>query len=287
MDRGPAATRPLLRVPHQRRGRGPRFPAFPGNGGDSSSADRSGRPGRRRCPFRQSLSPANSIHCWPNSLSPERTGSRRCAVPAGPCENSASTGWPQCCRSTGPWWRSRPSPPPDSLGIYTTWIESEFAAGWRRTPRSAPPRPTTRDEPSASRWTASGVALGLPADLLDGLARTEAVWDRNARHCRGSAEAPAARTDGDLLAKMAGTVVKWLAEPGDAVEQGQPVLVLEAMKMETAVAAHRAMARWVNRSSRPAMPSPRTACWPPSSEAACRLPAAGRLSWNHDVHGGA
>ncbi|HSU72000.1 MAG TPA: acetyl-CoA carboxylase biotin carboxyl carrier protein subunit, partial [Micrococcaceae bacterium] len=38
---------------------------------------------------------------------------------------------------------------------------------------------------------------------------------------------------------MAGTVVKWLAAPGDVVEQGQPVLVLEAMKMETAVAAHR------------------------------------------------
>ncbi|MGN6442595.1 MAG: acetyl-CoA carboxylase biotin carboxyl carrier protein subunit [Arthrobacter sp.] len=39
---------------------------------------------------------------------------------------------------------------------------------------------------------------------------------------------------------MAGTVVKWLAAPGSSVEEGETVLVLEAMKMETAVAAHRA-----------------------------------------------
>ncbi|MCU1511638.1 MAG: ATP-grasp protein, partial [Arthrobacter sp.] len=53
-------------------------------------------------------------------------------------------------------------------------------------------------------------------------------------------EAAVEKNDGDLLATMAGTVVKWLAEPGATVEEGETVLVLEAMKMETAVAAHRA-----------------------------------------------
>ena len=38
---------------------------------------------------------------------------------------------------------------------------------------------------------------------------------------------------------MAGTVVKWLVEPGAEVSAGDPVIVLEAMKMETQVAAHR------------------------------------------------
>jgi acetyl-CoA/propionyl-CoA carboxylase biotin carboxyl carrier protein len=38
---------------------------------------------------------------------------------------------------------------------------------------------------------------------------------------------------------MAGTVVKWLVEPGADVAAGDPVVVLEAMKMETQVAAHR------------------------------------------------
>jgi acetyl-CoA/propionyl-CoA carboxylase biotin carboxyl carrier protein len=38
---------------------------------------------------------------------------------------------------------------------------------------------------------------------------------------------------------MAGTVVKWLVEPGAEVSAGDPVVVLEAMKMETQIAAHR------------------------------------------------
>jgi 3-methylcrotonyl-CoA carboxylase alpha subunit len=41
-------------------------------------------------------------------------------------------------------------------------------------------------------------------------------------------------------APMHGTVVKWLVEPGQRVEAGQPVLVLEAMKMEHTVCAHAA-----------------------------------------------
>uniref|UniRef100_UPI0039EE989C acetyl-CoA carboxylase biotin carboxyl carrier protein subunit n=1 Tax=Sinomonas sp. G460-2 TaxID=3393464 RepID=UPI0039EE989C len=43
-----------------------------------------------------------------------------------------------------------------------------------------------------------------------------------------------------LTAGMSGTVVKWLAQPGAAVEAGAAVVVLEAMKMETTVQAHRA-----------------------------------------------
>jgi acetyl-CoA/propionyl-CoA carboxylase biotin carboxyl carrier protein len=38
---------------------------------------------------------------------------------------------------------------------------------------------------------------------------------------------------------MAGTVVKWLVDPGAEVTAGDPLVVLEAMKMETQVPAHR------------------------------------------------
>ena len=48
---------------------------------------------------------------------------------------------------------------------------------------------------------------------------------------------PAAVAPGALAAMLAGTVFKVLVKPGDAVQAGQPVLVLEAMKMETEVAA--------------------------------------------------
>ena len=38
---------------------------------------------------------------------------------------------------------------------------------------------------------------------------------------------------------MGGTVVKWLVEIGATVAEGEALLVLEAMKMESTVVAHR------------------------------------------------
>ena len=57
-----------------------------------------------------------------------------------------------------------------------------------------------------------------------------------------SAEAkPAARPSGDAVkAVLAGNIFKVLVAPGDRVEEGQALLVVEAMKMETAVSAPRA-----------------------------------------------
>jgi acetyl-CoA/propionyl-CoA carboxylase biotin carboxyl carrier protein len=55
-----------------------------------------------------------------------------------------------------------------------------------------------------------------------------------------SGRAPAAGNPAELRAAMSGSVVKWLTEPGAHVQAGDPVLVLEAMKMETTVTAHRA-----------------------------------------------
>jgi len=48
---------------------------------------------------------------------------------------------------------------------------------------------------------------------------------------------PSAFEGRSVSAPLAGTVFKLLVAPGDAVTEGQPVLVLEAMKMETDVAA--------------------------------------------------
>ncbi|MDN5699672.1 MAG: acetyl-CoA carboxylase biotin carboxyl carrier protein subunit [Kocuria sp.] len=46
-------------------------------------------------------------------------------------------------------------------------------------------------------------------------------------------------SDTTLAAPMDGTVVKWAAEDGANISEGDTVLVLEAMKMETPVRAHR------------------------------------------------
>ena len=45
---------------------------------------------------------------------------------------------------------------------------------------------------------------------------------------------------GDVVAPMQGTILKVLAKQGDRVEAGEPVVILEAMKMETTIAAARA-----------------------------------------------
>jgi acetyl-CoA/propionyl-CoA carboxylase biotin carboxyl carrier protein len=52
--------------------------------------------------------------------------------------------------------------------------------------------------------------------------------------------AVSAGASGDLVAPMQGTILKVLVSAGDAVEAGDAVLVLEAMKMETTIAAGRA-----------------------------------------------
>ena len=58
-----------------------------------------------------------------------------------------------------------------------------------------------------------------------------------------SASAPAAvhgATGGDLVAPMQGTVLKVLVEEGQEVAAGEPLVVLEAMKMESVIAATQA-----------------------------------------------
>lgn len=47
----------------------------------------------------------------------------------------------------------------------------------------------------------------------------------------------ASHPQGSVLAPMAGLVVKVLVNDGAKVEEGQPILVLEAMKMEVCTSA--------------------------------------------------
>jgi biotin carboxyl carrier protein len=53
------------------------------------------------------------------------------------------------------------------------------------------------------------------------------------------APAPAAAGVGDVTSPLAGTVIEVLVKVGDAVSQGQTVLTLEAMKMNTSITASR------------------------------------------------
>lgn len=65
---------------------------------------------------------------------------------------------------------------------------------------------------------------------LDGAVYTLSTPDSRSRRRSGSAS-------GDLTAQMPGQVRDVLVNEGDAVTKGQPILLLEAMKMEIRVAA--------------------------------------------------
>ena len=130
------------------------------------------------------------------------------------------------------------------LGIHTRWIETDFADSI-----SLPADPGySTTAPDGERRTITvevdgrRLAVGLPAELLDGWARSGQGLPAGvtaASESDGAMHSGRAADPGELRADMAGTVVKWLVEPGAEVSAGDPVVVLEAMKMETQVSAHR------------------------------------------------
>ena len=122
---------------------------------------------------------------------------------------------------------------PDTFGVHTRWIETDFAddlaAGVRPEPLASVALHRTAVEIDGRR-----VALGLPAELLGTL--------------QSAAAAPPAATGtdpvcqasaGGVLAPIAGTLQAWKVENGAQVKEGDLIAVMEAMKMEMQVTAHR------------------------------------------------
>ena len=121
--------------------------------------------------------------------------------------------------------------------VYTRWIETEFSGGiepWSGTLEDAagpPPRHSVVVEVDGKR-----IEVSLPVTLLPatGPAATGPAPRRNA----GTAAAATATGDA-VKAPMQATVVKVAVAEGDTVIKGDTVLVLEAMKMEQPLAAHK------------------------------------------------
>ena len=79
------------------------------------------------------------------------------------------------------------------------------------------------------------VKLWLP----EAAAASAAPKKRSARPRPGASGSGGAAGSGTISAPMQGTIVKVLVAAGDAVEAGQSVLVLEAMKMENHITAEK------------------------------------------------
>jgi acetyl-CoA/propionyl-CoA carboxylase, biotin carboxylase, biotin carboxyl carrier protein len=125
----------------------------------------------------------------------------------------------------------------DRLGVYTTWIESEFSAELEASEHLAAAAPESRRTQITVDLDGRAVRLGLPEALYAALMH----GGGGAGAAGGAPDAGEAAAAGEhtLTAPVTGTLVAWKAQEGAAVEKGDAVAVLEAMKMETVVRAHR------------------------------------------------
>jgi acetyl-CoA/propionyl-CoA carboxylase biotin carboxyl carrier protein len=123
--------------------------------------------------------------------------------------------------------------------IFTRWIETEFEntiepyAGAAAAQDESVERETIVVEVGGKR-----LEVSLPA----GFAAAPATGGRGkAAPKRAAGKRASTAVSGDsLTAPMQGTIVKVAAAEGDAVEAGQTIVVLEAMKMEQPLTAHKA-----------------------------------------------
>lgn len=127
----------------------------------------------------------------------------------------------------------------DPFRIHTRWIETEFV-------NEIPPfaAPSDADEDEAGRETivvevgGKRLEVSLPSSLGMTLARTGLA--AGAKPKRRAAKKAGSAASGDSLASpMQGTIVKVAVEEGQEVKEGDLVVVLEAMKMEQPLNAHR------------------------------------------------
>ncbi|EHR59612.1 acetyl/propionyl/methylcrotonyl-CoA carboxylase subunit alpha [Saccharomonospora cyanea] len=124
------------------------------------------------------------------------------------------------------------------FSVHTRWIETEFdntiepfTAPGEAAEDGATPRQTVVVEVGGRR-----LEVSLPGDLALGGAPTTA---KPKPRRRGGGTKAAASGDA-VTAPMQGTIVKVAVTEGQRVEAGELVVVLEAMKMENPVTAHKA-----------------------------------------------
>ncbi|MFB7831273.1 acetyl/propionyl/methylcrotonyl-CoA carboxylase subunit alpha [Streptomyces sp. NPDC056056] len=128
----------------------------------------------------------------------------------------------------------------DPFRVHTRWIETEFV----NEIKPFAPAGAEADEDESGRETivvevgGKRLEVSLPSSLGMTLARTGLAAGAKPKRRAAKKTGPAA--SGDTLASpMQGTIVKVAVEEGQEVKEGDLIVVLEAMKMEQPLNAHR------------------------------------------------
>ncbi|MEW2394461.1 acetyl/propionyl/methylcrotonyl-CoA carboxylase subunit alpha [Streptomyces sp. NPDC046862] len=132
----------------------------------------------------------------------------------------------------------------DPFTVHTRWIETEFVNEIAPFTASADAvEAETDDEPGRETIVVEvggkRLEVSLPSSLGMSLARTGLAAGAKPKRRAAKKSGPAA--SGDTLASpMQGTIVKIAVEEGQEVKEGDLIVVLEAMKMEQPLNAHKA-----------------------------------------------
>ena len=132
-----------------------------------------------------------------------------------------------------------PTNPNTPFTVHTRWIETEFDN--TITPYTGPGTDTPDPDPRHTITVEVGgkrLEVTLPTTLTPGT--TGGAAHRKKAPRRSTSTGTATATSGDTLtAPMQGTIVKVAVQDGQTVEAGDLVIVLEAMKMEQPITAHK------------------------------------------------
>jgi len=124
----------------------------------------------------------------------------------------------------------------DGFGVFTSWIETEFDN--TIAPYEGGAEATEPEE--RHRVTVEVGGRRLEVSLPGGLGAVAATGSPMGKKPRHAAKKGGAAASGDAVTSpMQGTIVKVAVEEGQTVAEGDVVVVLEAMKMEQPLKAHK------------------------------------------------
>ncbi|MFI5889371.1 acetyl/propionyl/methylcrotonyl-CoA carboxylase subunit alpha [Actinoplanes sp. NPDC051513] len=124
--------------------------------------------------------------------------------------------------------------------VHTRWIETEWAGGVPPfdAASAASAAPPAKRETVVVEVGGKRLEVSLPKSLFTGTGGSAPARPA-ARRSGGGAAAASAGGAAALAAPMQGTIVKVAVSDGDEVQEGDTIVVVEAMKMEQPLQAHR------------------------------------------------